>query len=80
MGKLLEVNNPEQLLELSAMHYNGNGKDKIKDKEYPDAEKVYVKYIYARNVIQRFKRFTPSGVAEGSYYEYNPVNKEWVYK
>ena len=78
--KLLEVNNPEQLLELSAMHYNGNGKDKIKDKEYPDAEKVYVKYIYARNVIQRFKRFTPSGVAEGSYYEYNPVDKEWVYK
>lgn len=79
----LKVSNPEQLLELAAMHYNGNNieSQKIPDPVYPKSSpKVYVKYVYARDVISRFKHYTPDGVAEGKYYEWNPNSKKWVYK
>lgn len=81
--KILQISTPEQLLELGAMHYNGNDikSQKILDPLYPESsEKVYVKYVYARDVISRFKHYTPAGIAEGEYYEYNPISKEWEYK
>ncbi len=77
--KILKIETSGHLLELGAMHYNSNSASK-KDSLYVGTKNPsQVRYIYARDVIQRFNRFTPEDI-NASYYEWNPVDKQWVYK
>ena len=78
MKKILEIKNQEQLLEVTAMRYNGNPAS-AKDSVYFN-KLSQVRYVYARDVISRFTHYTPDGVAAGEYYEWNPNSKKWVYK
>ena len=77
----IDMGQPEFLMQYMAMEYNGN-KEKDIDEKYPksNGRTVYsqVRYTYSRNVIQRFKRYTPVGVTVNNYFEYNPINKRFV--
>ena len=75
-GLGINTNNPEALLELVAMGYNGNDEPK-RDKKYGN-ELSQVRYVYARDVILRFKQYTPSGVSVRHYFEYNPKTDKFV--
>ncbi len=75
-GLGINTNNPEALLELVAMNYNGNDADK-KDKKFGNALSQ-VRYVYARDVILRFKQYTPPSVSVRHYFEYDPISKKFV--
>ena len=77
----INMSHPECIMQYMAMEYNGNREADI-DNKYPkkNGKTVYsqVRYVYSRDVIQRFKRFTPAGVVVNNYYEYNPITKKFV--
>jgi len=76
--KILKIDSPEKILELTAMNYNSN-KDAKKDPTYSN-KLSQVRYVYARDILLRFKKYTPSDITIKNYYEYNPTTKKWVYK
>ena len=76
--KSLKIDTPEKLLQLVVMNYNSNKAAK-KDPVYKN-KLSQVRYVYSRDVMLRFRRFTPQGVTVSNYYEYNPNIKGWVYK
>ncbi len=74
----INVNSAESIMELVAMSYNGNDAPK-KDSKYGNAISQ-VRYIYARDVLMRFKQYTPAGVSVRHYFEYNPKTDKFVNK
>ena len=67
---------PESILQLVALSYNGNDAPK-KDPKF--ANKLsQVRYVYSRNVIQRFKKYTPENIKVNHYFEYNPTTKKFL--
>lgn len=74
----IKPDSPEDILELMAMEYNAND-DKKRDKKYSN-KLSQVRYVYARDVIQRFKQYTPNGVKVNHYFEYNPNSGKFINK
>lgn len=74
----IKPDSPEDILELMAMEYNAND-NKKRDKKYSN-KMSQVRYVYARDVIQRFKQYTPSHVKLKHYFEYNPNNGKFINK
>lgn len=72
----IKPDSAEDILELMAMEYNGND-DAKKDKKYSN-KLSQVRYVYARDVIQRFKKYTPADVKINHYFEYNPNTKKII--
>ena len=72
----INVNSAEAIMELVAMSYNGNDAPK-KDSKYGNALSQ-VRYVYARDVLMRFKQYTPEGVSVRHYFEYNPKTGKFV--
>ena len=72
----INVNSPEVLMELIAYNYNGNSAPK-KDKKYNYAISQ-MRYVYAREVLLRFKQYTPEGVSVRHYFEYNPKTNKFI--
>jgi len=62
---------PEVILQLVAMEYNSNSQDKKKDPDYKN-KPVELRYVYSKNVIKRFKKYTPQGVSVKHFFDYNP--------
>lgn len=73
---------PEVIMQLMAMEYNANGKQVTKDeklsKKYGKTLRGEIRHVYSRDVIERFKKYTPAGVSVKHYYEYNPLTKKLV--
>lgn len=74
----INVNSAEAIMELVAMSYNGNDAPK-RDKKYGNSLSQ-VRYVYARDVLLRFKQYTPEGVSVRHYFEYNPKTGKFVNK
>ena len=53
--------------------------EEIMDSKYGNAISQ-VRYIYARDVLMRFKQYTPAGVSVRHYFEYNPKTGKFVNK
>ena len=75
--KKLKIDSPAKLLELVAMNYNGNDAEKKDPKQKNRLSQV--NYVYARDVILRFKKFTPAEVRVNDYYEYDTIKREYRY-
>ena len=74
--KSINMNSPEAFMQFVAMSYNGNEASK-KDPKY-DNKLSQVRYVYGRDVIQRFKKYTPSDIQVNRYFEYNPDRDDFV--
>ena len=72
----INMNSPEAFMQFVAMSYNGNDAPK-KDPKYNN-KMSQVRYVYGRDVIQRFKKYTPSDIQVNRYFEYNPDKKDFV--
>lgn len=72
----INMNSPEAFMQFVAMSYNGNDAAK-KDPKFNN-KMSQVRYIYGRDVIQRFKKYTPSDIQVNRYFEYNPDKKDFV--
>ncbi|MCM1266225.1 MAG: hypothetical protein NC200_08515, partial [Candidatus Gastranaerophilales bacterium] len=72
--KGVNTNYPEVILQYVAMSYNGNSDGK-KDPKF-DNKLSQVKYVYGRDVIERFERYLPADVSAKHYFEYNPSSKQ----
>ena len=76
--KSINMNSPEAFMQFVAMSYNGN--DDAKKDEKHGNKLSQVRYVYGRDVIQRFKKYTPSDVQVNRYFEYDPDKKDFVNK
>ena len=76
--KSINMNTPEAFMQMVAMSYNGNDAEK-KDPKYNN-KKSQVRYVYGRDVLQRFKKYTPEEIQVSRYFEYNPDKKDFVNK
>lgn len=76
--KGINMNSPEVFMEYVAMSYNGNS-DAKKDKMH-GGKLSQVNYVYGRDVILRFKKYTPNDIRVNRYYEYDPDKKRIVNK
>lgn len=72
----INMNSPEAFMQFVAMSYNGN--DAPKRDEKHNNKMSQVRYIYGRDVIQRFNQYTPSDIHADKYFEYNPDKKDFV--
>ena len=66
----VDLVNPATIMEIVAMNYNANPAAKKDPKQ--DYALSQVNYVYGRDVIERFKLFTPSDVIVRNYFQYNP--------
>lgn len=71
----VDLTNPATIMEMVAMIYNGNSAPKTDNTH--DKTKSEVRYVYARDVIERFKKYTPSDVPVSNYFDYNPKTKKF---
>ena len=71
----VDLTNPATIMEMVAMIYNGNSAPKTDNAH--DKTKSEVRYVYARDVIERFKKYTPSDVPVSNYFDYNPKTKKF---
>ena len=73
---------PEVIMQLMAMEYNANGNQVTKDeklsKKHNKTLYAPIRHVYSRDIIERFKKYTPEGVSVKHYYEYNPSTKKLV--
>lgn len=76
MNMGVDLANPATIMEIVAMSYNGNSAGKRDDAH--DNSLSQVKYVYAREVIERFRTYTPSDVDVNYYFDYNPKTKKFV--
>jgi hypothetical protein len=72
----IKTNSPEAMMELAVLDYNGN-KELSTDLQN-DKLKAETRYIYSRNIMQNFKRYTPNGVKVVHYFEFNPKTNKFV--
>lgn len=70
-----DMTNPATMLEFVAMNYNGNLSGK-KDKRHDDSISQ-VRYVYGRDVIERFRKFTPGDVKIRNYFDHNPKTNKF---
>ena len=66
----VDLVNPATIMEIVAMNYNANPAPK-KDPKQKNAVSQ-LNYVYGRDVIERFRMFTPSDVVIRNYFQYNP--------
>lgn len=71
----VDMTNPATILEFVAMNYNGNYDGK-KDNKH-DGTISQVRYVYGREVIERFRRYTPADVKIRNYFDHNPKTKKF---
>ena len=71
----VDMTNPATILEFVAMNYNGNLSGK-KDEKHEDSISQ-VRYVYGRDVIERFRRYTPADVKIRKYFDHNPKTKKF---
>ena len=71
----LDMKNPATIMEFVAMNYNGNKADK-RDKKHENSISQ-VRYVYGRDVIERFRRYTPEDVKIRNYFDHNPISKKF---
>ena len=71
----VDMKNPATIMEFVAMNYNGNIDGK-KDKKH-DNSISQVRYVYGRDVIERFRRYTPEDVKIRNYFDHNPISKKF---
>ena len=76
MNMKSDLENPATIMQFMAMIYNGNSAPKT-DKAH-NKLKSQVRYVYARNVIERFRRYTPADVPVRNYFDYNPQTNKFV--
>jgi hypothetical protein len=66
----IDLTQPSVMLEMMARNYNGNSQGKRDSKQrYLMSE---VREVYARDVIERFRKYTPPEVFVRDYFQYNP--------
>ena len=75
MNMKSDLENPATIMQFMAMIYNGNSDPKTD--EAHNKSKSQVRYVYARDVIERFKKYTPSDVPVSNYFDYNPKTKKF---
>lgn len=71
----VDLTQPSVMLEMMARNYNGNNQGKKDPKQSNRMSEV--REVYARDVIERFRRYTPSEVFVRDYFQYNPQTKSY---
>ncbi len=72
----LDLTNPATILEFVAINYNANSAAKHDKKQNGNISQV--RYLYGRDVIERFRRYTPSDVKVRNYFEYNTKKNKFT--
>ncbi len=71
----VDLTQPSVILEMMARNYNGNNHGKRDPKQLFIMSEV--REVYARDVIERFRRYTPAEVFVRDYFQYNPKTKTY---
>lgn len=71
----VNLTEPSVILELTAMNYNGNSAGK-KDEKHSKGMSI-VQRVYARDVIERFRKYTPMDIKVRNYFDYNPKDSTY---
>ena len=69
----VDLVNPATIMEFVAMNYNANSAAKKDPRQ--DNALSQVNYVFGRDVIERFRLFTPPDVIVRNYFQHNPFTR-----